>query len=132
MGSAYIRAAFILGFALIGANCSDESRPPVDAGSGEESSQVACNRTLPSCPSTPPSYMNTIGGIVARSCGECHSPGSTLSKVDLSTYAKINADFGSMLTQVYECLMPPPGGASFSPDERTTLLTWLVCGAPDN
>jgi len=89
-------------------------------------------RVLPTCPSTPPSYQQTIAPIVNQRCVPCHHAGSTITKFDFSSYAVLYANRGSVLNQVYACVMPPEDAGQLSVDERTELLTWLVCDAPDN
>jgi hypothetical protein len=91
-----------------------------------------CPRVLPTCTSTPPSYTNTIGPLVHERCVGCHFPGSTVTRGDLTTYSNVFALRGTVLTQVYSCAMPPLYATPLSPEERTELLTWLECGAPNN
>ena len=92
----------------------------------------ACDRRLPTCPATPPSYQQTVGPIISQKCVTCHYPGTTIAKGDFSTYANVYANRGSMLNQAYSCIMPPSSGPPLTADERTQLLTWFVCGAPNN
>jgi hypothetical protein len=65
-------------------------------------------------------------------CVGCHFAGSTITRTDLSTYANVYANRGSVLTQVYGCLMPPATSRQLTADQRASLLGWLVCGAPNN
>ena len=47
-----------------------------------------------------------------------------------SAYDQVYSQRSQILNQVYACKMPPDGAEPLSPEERKTLLTWLVCGAP--
>ncbi len=50
----------------------------------------------------------------------------------LETQAEMKREEQLIETQVYRCLMPPSDGSTpLSDDERTELLQWLVCGAPN-
>ena len=93
---------------------------------------MACVRELPACPATPPSYRTTISPILQRACISCHYPKSNLARSSLASYTAVAADLGSMIDQVYACAMPPPGSPPLTASERTTLLAWLACKAPDN
>jgi len=37
-----------------------------------------------------------------------------------------------VLTRIYGCVMPPASAPPLTPEERQTLLSWFVCGAPEN
>jgi hypothetical protein len=71
-------------------------------------------------------------GIVEAGCVACHYPGNPYSQFVLSTYPDLYKNRGSALNQVYACLMPLADAAPLTPADRADLLTWLVCGAPDN
>ena len=106
------------------AACSSHSPAPV----------AACPQDLPrACPSNEPSYQQDVASIFNKRCVVCHSPDGSDSQRDYASYAAIFANRGAILDQVYACNMPP-GGTAAAPTtpERVTLLTWLVCGAPDN
>ena len=91
-----------------------------------------CVRELPPCPAMPPSYKETVSPILERACISCHYPESNLARSSLTPYAAVAADLGSMVDQVYACAMPPPGHLQLTAAERTSLLEWLECKAPDN
>jgi uncharacterized membrane protein len=121
------------------ASCSSADVPggAADAGQADAqdgSSQVdaGCGSPLPSRPATPPSYAQTVEHIIATRCAGCHFPGSTLASEDLTTYASVLAKRGTVLNEVYGCVMPPATSTPPTPDERASLLAWLVCGAPNN
>nr|HEX4315017.1 hypothetical protein [Kofleriaceae bacterium] len=87
------------------------------------------------CPASgPPSYATDIAPIFATYCtATCHEPGGVAADRLLSTYAEVKKVGASDInTQVYDCLMPMPPAPDLSIAERVTLLTWIVCGSPDN
>jgi hypothetical protein len=108
-----------------------------DAGT-EAEAEAGCARVLPPCPPTPPSYQQTIAPIFQERCVPCHYAGSSIAKFDFSRYTVVRANRGSVLNQIYACLMPPedagglPDAGQLGNTERTEVLTWLVCGAPNN
>jgi hypothetical protein len=94
---------------------------------------AGCPEDLPTaCPSNVPSYQAEVATIFEDRCVTCHSPTGPESQSAFSTYAAIYANRGAILDQIYACNMPPKGAAAPTTSERITLLTWLVCGAPDN
>ena len=103
------------------------------ACSGYTASAAVCPQDLPAaCPSSEPSYKLDVAPIFANRCTTCHSPDGSDSARDYANYASIFANRGAILDQVYACNMPPIGSAPPTTSERVTLLTWLVCGAPNN
>ncbi len=91
-----------------------------------------CPNDLPSaCPSSgAPSYSATVAPILAQRCVACHSPGGIEANSPLDSYGAVYAIRGSVLDQVYACKMPQD--TPLTPADRQALLTWLVCGAPNN
>jgi hypothetical protein len=89
-----------------------------------------CDRTLPTCPSTPPSWSTEVSVIVSANCVSCHYAGSTIARTPLQSYAEVFAARGTVLSQVYSCAMPQ--NHPLTAHDRTALLTWLVCGAPND
>jgi hypothetical protein len=91
-----------------------------------------CPTDLPqSCPASgAPSYQSDVAPILAARCVSCHSAGGIEANAPLDTYAAVYARRGPVLDQVYACKMPQD--APLSPADRQTLLTWLVCDAPNN
>ncbi len=95
--------------------------------------QSKCPSEVPeSCPDTVPSYANQVAAIFSQHCFPCHTTGGTEASVPLDTYDNVFAERGTILTQINECLMPSDGGAPFPDSAKLTLLTWLVCHAPNN
>jgi hypothetical protein len=103
------------------------------SSSGSSSGATTCPDDLPAaCPTNAPTYTTDIAPIVQASCTPCHAPGGTESGRLLTTYAGISAQSGSALNQVYACRMPPLGSPRLSAADRTALMAWLVCGAPND
>jgi hypothetical protein len=63
--------------------------------------------------------------------GQCHGVGGQ-STLDFTTYAGVKKNSVTMASDLASCKMPPPGWPAPTLEERTTLLAWFVCGAPDN
>lgn len=111
--------------------CNNDGESTADAGSGGSTS---CPDDLPrSCPTPPPSYAKDVAPILANRCAPCHFPGGVeVAAHDLSTYARVQAQRGSVLDQLHSCLMPPPDAGQPTAQERAAVLGWLVCGAQNN
>ena len=88
--------------------------------------------SAPACPDGGvPSYKTEIAPILQQDCIPCHSPTGPAG-FDMTTYAEVYGELGSILSQVTVCQMPPLNGPIMTDAERTTLTAWLRCGAPDN
>jgi hypothetical protein len=100
-------------------------------GSGVEA--PACTVVLPKqCPTPAPSYATDVAPIFQGICNNCHSPGKQTGTIPFNNYVQIYARRTTVLDQVYRCKMPPVDGTPATPAEVQTLLTWLICDAPDN
>jgi uncharacterized membrane protein len=84
------------------------------------------------CPTPAPSYASSISGIIENRCMVCHSPTGQNPLLPFTNYQQIFAARSAMLTQVHACQMPPVGATQPTAQERTLLLDWLTCGAPNN
>ena len=85
------------------------------------------------CPAAPPSWATDVAPIFSAYCAYCHGPNGIAATVDqFTTYDVIYRDRQAILDQVNLCRMPTAAGIPLPEDLRTTLLTWLVCGAPKN
>jgi cbb3-type cytochrome c oxidase subunit III len=113
---------------------ADAGATAVDSGADVDVAEAACPRDLPAgCESPAPSWMNVVQPIVAERCNACHGVGGVeQAAFDFSTYEGVRKAFGSVLNNVYGCLMPPPDAGALTPEERQALLAWLVCSAPNN
>jgi hypothetical protein len=111
--------------------CSNASGNP-DAGTGS-----SCPNVSTSCPATPPSWKNDVQPLIATYCLACHGDGGIeQSQFDYTTYQGVYKNRAAMVTQVYQCQMPPPDASLPAPpltaDQRETIVAWLACGAPNN
>ena len=105
---------------------------------------ASCPSDLPSsCPMPVPSYTTDIVPIIQGYCYPCHGPGGIeQAQFDYTSYMGVYRSKSSILDQVYSCQMPPLNGVDSGIDAgpatalpestRVTLLSWLVCGAPEN
>jgi len=96
---------------------------------------VVCPSGLPDdsgCPLSAASYKDEIQPIVDAYCGGCHYAGNRNSSQVLETYDELHQSLSLVEKQVYHCEMPPSGETPLPAPDRTKLLQWLVCGAPNN
>jgi hypothetical protein len=114
--------AVVLAAALAAPACSSSTQ-----------GQSACPNVRPtSCPSTVPSYERDVAPILHSSCTlYCHSPTGIAGHSE-TTYADVYAQRSSINDQVNGCSMPPSNATPLTTAQRTTLLAWLACNAPDN
>lgn len=95
----------------------------------------SCTAEAPpsTCPSAVPSWSTEVSEIFAVRCSPCHFPGGVqASAEDYSTYAGVARVTGTIEGQVASCAMPPSDAGALSSGDRAALLTWIVCGAPNN
>jgi hypothetical protein len=129
MGSGGVMALVVMaGVAMAGVACSGSS-----SSSGGATGESSCPNDLPACPaSSPPSYQTDVQPVIKERCTACHFAGSTIAKLDFTSYPSVYQNRGPILDQLYACNMPPSTAPAPTPAERATLLTWLVCGATNN
>jgi hypothetical protein len=102
---------------------------------GSAGPPASCPRDLPmTCPMPAPSFAAEVQPIYQSKCvPACHEPGGQEANRPFTTLAEIRAErLSTMLSQVYNCVMPLAPAAPLTPDERQALLGWLVCEEPDN
>ncbi len=105
--------------------------------SGNAAATEACPDLSTDCPATPPSWSNDVEPLIVTYCDQCHGDGGIeQSQFDYTTYAGVYKNRAEMLTQVYQCQMPPsdasPPAVMPSTQDRQTLVSWLACNAPNN
>lgn len=120
-----MRRAWVLasGLAAVVFGCGGHSDPPPN-----------CPLDLPAaCPPTVPSFAADVAPIFSSICANCHAAGKPKRDVPLDNYARIKARAGTVLSQIYDCIMPPAGSpAAINEAQRIILMTWLVCDSPNN
>jgi mono/diheme cytochrome c family protein len=102
---------------------------------GGGSSDGSCPNDLPDqseCEGDATTYESDVAAIIDTRCVPCHGPGGQQASRDFSTYAGVHGEADAVLRQVYGCRMPPSGVDPLEPEERATILLWLVCGAKEN
>jgi hypothetical protein len=101
---------------------------------GPDGPPASCPRDLPmSCPMPAPSFSGQVHAIYQAKCQACHAPGGQEFNKPFTTLAEIHAEpLSTMLSQVYNCVMPKAGAPPLTTEERQALLGWLVCMEPDN
>ncbi|HLK37043.1 MAG TPA: hypothetical protein VKU41_09865 [Polyangiaceae bacterium] len=103
------------------------------AGCGSPPKTSSCPQDFPSgCPSPPPSWKAEVQPIINDRCVPCHSPTGVESVLNYTSYQGVFVRYPEMRDQLYQCVMPPSTAAQPTEAERETLLTWFVCGAPNN
>ena len=73
--------------------------------------------------------------MLDRACNSsCHAPG--VGPWPLNNYRDVSDWQSIIFNDTEACTMPPPdagaGNGNLSDTDRTTLLNWLACGAPNN
>lgn len=100
---------------------------------GPSTTSVCPNDVPTLCPTPAPSYATAVAPALQRACLPCHGPGGAeFPTHDVTTYDTVFAQRRAMLNQIHACQMPPPGAPALTAAERTALLAWFVCEAPNN
>jgi hypothetical protein len=111
--------------------CEKSAALPVDAGTNDDGAAFICTVTAPTvCPDPPPHYPD-VQPIIQRTCVPCHYglPGGPWP---LLQYSHVADWYDVVRAMVLDCSMPPPdAGVPISDDERTAILTWILCGFPE-
>lgn len=100
-------------------------------GGGGGLTPEPCSVSAPTeCPDPAPRYAD-VAPVLEAKCVTCHS-GAAGGPWPLTDYPHV-ADWQSEVrSELLDCSMPPAdAGASITDDERTLILTWLRCGAPE-
>jgi hypothetical protein len=110
---------------------SSSSSSPSDAGGTctfvvqyDDADTAVCDKPIPS-------YQTDVLPILQSDCIVCHSPTGTAG-YDETSYTDVYNQLSPIFSQVATCEMPPLNGPELSNAQRTTLIDWLACGAPNN
>ncbi len=112
--------------AIVSLHCGSRRDCPIPRG---------CPSDRPGeCPASgAPSYSLEVAPLLRAYCANCHAAGTpTGDKWPVSDVAWLKANAQNVLDSIVTCNMPPAGGTPFDECQRKAVLTWLVCGAPDN
>ena len=93
---------------------------------------TSCPNDTLTCPTPAPSYANSVSTIIQNRCVVCHSPTGQNPALPFTSYQQVFDNRSKILNQLYACRMPPAGQTQPTSQERTQLLDWLYCGAPNN
>jgi hypothetical protein len=129
-------ALAVLGLAAWMASCGGDSQPdpPDTAGAGGGSGDACPNDLPPSdiCATGTPSYRLDAAPIIMQRCATCHYAGNNRSRYVFAAHDDVSDARQTVLSRIYSCVMPPEEAPPLDAEERSVLLAWLVCGAPDN
>jgi hypothetical protein len=121
-----------------GAVDADAGVADADAGVGPDAAAApAVCPELPAstaiCPDPPPSFTNDVLPILNQRCNNCHDPSLTNGPWPLDNYYDVSEWEGLIATDLVNCAMPPPDGGTTLPEaERERVMSWIVCGTPNN
>jgi cytochrome c5 len=130
---------FTLALGLVLVACSTDavkpkSAAPRDASADQSASAPATCPTNVSdaCPAAQPSYAADVVPILNAKCNGCHTGGDG-SPWPLTNHEDVVHWRAFILKDLAGCTMPPPTSTvRLTEAEQSTLVTWLVCGAPEN
>ena len=106
---------------LAGGGCSSDSN---------RGGALVCTVQAPTvCPDPAPHWAD-VAPIFQNRCVECHN-GMVGGPWPLMQYQHV-ADWQDLVrAHVLSCTMPPPdAGVPMTDEERTAILTWILCGFP--
>src|ERR1051325_7677232 len=93
-----------------------------------------CDQTIPTCPAVVPDFGSEVLPIIQGVCGNCHAPGGVEASLPITSYDEITSPRvkTTAFSLVLGCSMPPADAPRpLTAAERSTLLAWFACGAPD-
>jgi len=117
-------------------DASDDEAAEGSADASTADSATTCPNVLPpTCPSPEPSYEDDVLPILQQRCYMCHAdagPTTSGSGIDFGSYASVYQLRGDIVSQLNDCRMPPATAPQPTLAQKTTILGWLKCEAPDN
>jgi len=112
---------------VLGGACSSSTLP---GSSSNDGGALVCTVQAPTvCPDPAPHWAD-VAPIFQSRCVECHN-GMVGGPWPLMQYQHV-ADWQDLVrAHVLSCTMPPPdAGVPMTDEERTAILTWILCGFP--
>ncbi|HVY38604.1 MAG TPA: hypothetical protein VHM31_11735 [Polyangia bacterium] len=126
----WVDARVLVAFVLAATACTtaDDSSARPDGGG----KPLICSVTAPtSCPDPAPRYADVAPIISQRCAMPCHS-GVPNGPWPLTDYEHVADWADTVRADLLDCSMPPAdGGVPITADDRTAVLTWIRCGAPE-
>jgi len=126
------RAGPLLLAALAAAGCRQAATADEpDGGTTEDAGALLCTIQPPTvCPDPMPHWPD-VQPIFQQRCDQCHNglPGGPWPLVQ---YQHVADWYDVVRAMLLDCSMPPPdAGVPMTDEERTAILTWLLCGFPE-
>src|SRR4051812_671542 len=113
-----------------GPGCRSSERESPDGSTTEDGGALLCTVQAPTaCPDPPPQWPD-VQPIFQRRCVSCHN-GMIGGPWPLMQYSHVADWYDVVRAMLLDCSMPPPDAGVSMPDEdRTAILTWILCGLP--
>jgi hypothetical protein len=122
----------VLVAALASAAMGCETSARFDGGpTTVDGAPLVCTITAPTvCPDPAPRWPD-VSPIFQNRCVRCHN-GAVGGPWPLMQYQHAVDWFDIIRSMLLDCTMPPPEAMIPMPDEeRTAILTWILCGVPE-
>jgi hypothetical protein len=119
---------------LPGCGGSDDGIPGASGGAAGSNGGDVCPDDLPgraACDDGVPSYEREVAPIIEQRCNACHYPNNLQTSAVWTDYDAVYARRRTIQSRIYSCVMPPQEAPPLARAERSVLLEWLVCGAPE-
>jgi hypothetical protein len=116
--------------AVIGGSCGRSGQGLPDGGTAEDAGALVCTIRAPTVCPDPPPHWSEVQPIFQRRCVLCHN-GMVGGPWPLLQYEHVADWYDVVRAMLLDCSMPPPDAGVYMPDEdRTAILTWILCGLP--
>jgi len=125
------RTLSLAALAVAAAGCHERTWDPSDGGTSGDTGALVCTIQAPTACPDPMAHWPDVQPIFEHRCVLCHNgiPGGPWPLLQYSHVADWNDVVRAMLL---DCSMPPPDAGVPMPDEeRTAILTWILCGFPE-
>jgi hypothetical protein len=122
----------LLAAAIAVSGCRQAAQPPPDdGGTTDDAGALVCTVQAPTvCPDPPPHWPD-VSPIFQGRCVMCHN-GMIGGPWPLMQYSHVADWYDVVRAMLLDCSMPPPDAGVTMPDEeKTAILTWILCGYPE-